>query len=110
MDDPKQNRIRDLWRDRLYEKELDKVLGNLGISYSEGFNLILHNDSINDMLHVVLSLAKVCKVSIEKATVIMRTAHETGRSVVVNGNIDDLHYMRLGLESFGLTASLEQAE
>jgi ATP-dependent Clp protease adapter protein ClpS len=110
MDDSKQNRLREQWRDRLYEKELDEVMGILGITYSEEFNLILHNDHINDMLHVVLSLSKVCRVSIEKATIIMRTAHETGRSKVLNGNIDDLHYMRLGLESLGLTASLEQAE
>lgn len=110
MDDSKQNRLRELWRDRLYEKELDEVLGILGITYSEEFNLILHNDHINDMLHVVLSLATICKVSIEKATIKMRAAHETGRSVILNGNIDELHLMRLGLESLGLTASLEQAE
>ncbi|MGD0582317.1 MAG: ATP-dependent Clp protease adaptor ClpS [Bacteroidales bacterium] len=110
MDDSKQDRLRELWRDRQYEKELDEVLGNVGITYSEEFNLILHNDHINDMLHVVISLSKVCKVSIEKASVIMRTAHETGRSVIVNGNIDDLHFMRLSLESLGLTVSLEQAD
>ena len=110
MDDPKKIRLRELWRDRLYEKELDDVLENLGITYSDEFNLILHNDHINDMLHVVLSLTQVCKVSIVKATSIMRTAHETGRSKVLNGNIDNLHYMKLGLESLGLNASVEKTE
>lgn len=110
MDDSKQNWLREVWTDRLYEKELDKVLENLGITYSDEFNLILHNDHINDMLHVVLSLTQVCKVSIGKATSIMRTAHETGRSKVLNGNIDNLHYMKLGLEGLGLTVSVEQAE
>ena len=110
MDDSKQHRLRELWNDRLCEKELDELLGNLGITYSEEFHLVLHNDHINDMLHVVLSLSKVCKVSIEKATIIMRTAHETGRSIVLNGNQNSLHYMKLGLESLGLTASVEHAE
>lgn len=110
MDDSKQDRLRKQWKYRLVEKELNQVLENLGISYSEDFNLILHNDHVNDMDHVVLSLSKVCKVSIEKGTRIMRTAHETGRSIILNGNIDDLHYMKLGLESLGLTISVEQSE
>lgn len=110
MDDSKQDRLRELWRDRLYEKELDEVLGNLGILYSEEFNLILHNDHINDMLHVVLSLSDVCRLSYEKSTAIMKIAHLTGRSIILNGNIDELHYMRLGLESRGLTTTLERAD
>lgn len=110
MGDSKQDRLRELWRDRLYEKELDEVLGNLGISYSEEFNLILHNDHKNEMLHVVLAINNICKLSIEKSSSIMMEAHTKGRAIVRNGNIDDLHYMRLRLENQGLTATLERAD
>ena len=110
MGDSKQDRLRELWRDRLFEKELDEVLGNLGIAFSEEFNLILHNDNINDMLHVVLSVSDVCRLSYEESVRKIWQAHEKGRSILKNGNIDDLHYMRLRLERLGLTATLEHAE
>ena len=63
MDDPKQKRLRELRRDQLFESELDGILEQLGIAFSEEFNLILHNDNINEMLHVVLSLSDVCRLS-----------------------------------------------
>jgi ATP-dependent Clp protease adapter protein ClpS len=110
MADSKQKRLKDLRRAQLFESELDKILGGLRITFSEEFNLILHNDNINDMLHVVLSVSDICRLSYEESMRKMRQAHENGRSILKNGNIDDLHYMRLGLERRGLTATLEHAE
>ena len=110
MDDPKQKRSEELRRDQLFEGELNNILEQLGITFSEEFNLILHNDNINDMLHVVFAVADVCRLSYEESMRKMRQAHEKGRSILKNGNIDDLHYMRLGLGRRGLTATLEQAD
>jgi ATP-dependent Clp protease adapter protein ClpS len=110
MSDSKENRFRELRRDQLFEEEFNDILESLGITCSEEFNLILHNDNINDMLHVVLAVADVCRLSYEESMRKMRQAHEKGRSILKNGNIDDLHYMRLGLERRGLTATLERAE
>ncbi len=110
MDDPKLRRFEELRRDELFNLELDEILDQLGITFSDEFNLILHNDDINDMLHVVLSLSDVCRLSYAKSSAIMKIAHLTGRSIILNGNIDELHYMRLGLESRGLTATLERAD
>ena len=111
MDDPKQKRLRESRRDQLFENELDEILEQLGITFSGEFNLILHNDKINEMLAVVLAINEVCKLSIEKASLIMKTAHHSGRSIVLNnGNIDELHYMRLELGRRGITATLERAE
>ena len=62
------------------------------------------------MIHVVVALYEECKLSNEKSYAVMMEAHTKGRSVVKNGNIDDLHYMRLGLERCGLTVTLEHAE
>lgn len=110
MDDPKQKRSEELQRDQLFEGELDEILERLGIAYSEEFNLILHNDSINEMLHVVLTLSAVCGISIEKATYIMKIAHYTGCSIILNGVLSELRYLRLGLQSHGLTVSIEHAK
>jgi len=110
MDDPKQKRLRDLRRDELFESEFNEILDQLGIAFSEEFNLVLHNDSVNNMIHVVVALYEECKLSNEKSYSVMMEAHTKGRSVVRNGNIDDLHYMSLGLERRGLTVTLEHAE
>jgi ATP-dependent Clp protease adapter protein ClpS len=111
VDDPKQKRLRDLQRSELFESELNEILDRLGITFSEEFNLILHNDK-NFMLHVVISLTEVCKLSNEKSLSVMKEAHTKGRAIVLNSNnIDALHYMRLQLvEKHGLTATLEKAE
>jgi hypothetical protein len=37
-------------------------------------------------------------------------AHTKGRSVIRNGNLDELHYMRLGLGNKGLTVTIEHAD
>ena len=110
MDDPKQKRLRDLRRDELFESEFNETLEQLGIAFSEEFNLVLHNDSVNNMIHVVVALYEECKLSNEKSYSVMMEAHMKGRSVVRNGNIDDLHYISLGLERRGLTVTLEHAE
>jgi ATP-dependent Clp protease adapter protein ClpS len=110
VDDPKQKRSRELQRDKLFEKELDDLLEQLGITFSGEFNLILHNDNINEKLYVVLVLSDVCCLSYEKSMIKMTEAHEKGTSILKSGNIDELHELRLGLERCGLTATLEHAE
>ena len=110
MDDPKQKRLKELRRDQLFEMEFNEIMESLGITFSDEFNLILHNDPINEMLHVVLAINNVCELSIEKASSVMMEAHTKGRAIVRNGNIDDLHNMRLRLEKLGLTTTLELAQ
>ncbi len=110
MDDPKQKRLRELKRNQLFESELDGILEKLGITFSEEFNLILHNDNINSFIDVVVALYEVCKLSNEKSFSVMMEAHTKGRSIVRNGNLDELHYMKINLQSKGLTASLEHAK
>jgi ATP-dependent Clp protease adapter protein ClpS len=110
MDDPKQKRSRELRRDQLFEEEFNDILESLGITLSEEFNLILHNDNINSFIDVVVALFEVCKLSNEKSFSVMMEAHTNGRSIVRNGSLDELHYMKINLQSKGLTVSLEHAE
>ena len=110
MDSRRQISLKEFQEQQLVESELNDILIKNGITFSEDFNLILHNDHINSFIDVVVALYEVCKLSNEKSVSVMMEAHTKGRSVVRNGNIDDLHYMRLGLERRGLTATLEHAE
>jgi len=110
MDDPKQRRLSEFRRDQLFVSELDEILEKLGITFSEEFNLILHNDNINSFIDVVVALYEVCKLSNEKSFSVMMEAHTKGRSIVRNGNLDVLHYLRLRLEKRGLSVTLEHAE
>lgn len=103
--------LKEFQRQQLIESELNDILTNHGIIFSGEFNLILHNDSVNDMMHVVVALYEICKLSNEKSMSVMLEAHTKGRSRVKNSsNLDELHSMRLGLERRGLTATLEHAE
>jgi ATP-dependent Clp protease adaptor protein ClpS len=110
MDDPKQKRSRELRRDQLFEMEFNDILESLGITFSKEFNLILHNDNINSFIDVVVALYEVCKLSNEKSFSVMMEAHTKGRSIVSNGNLDELHDMKINLQGKGLTVSLEHAE
>lgn len=110
MNSQRQISLKEFQRQQLMESELIDILKKHGIAFSEEFNLILHNDNVNDMIHVAVALYEVCRLSNERSMYVMMEAHTKGIALVRNGNIDDLHYMRLGLESRGLTVSLEHAK
>jgi len=110
MNSQRQISLKEFERQQLIENELNDVLKKHGITFSGEFNLILHNDNVNDMIHVMVALYEVCKLSNNNSFTVMMEAHTKGRSIVRNGNIDDLHYMRLGMERRGLTATLEHAQ
>jgi ATP-dependent Clp protease adapter protein ClpS len=110
MNSQRQISLKEFQRQQLMEDELNDILDKHGITFSEEFNLILHNDNVNDMISVVVALYKICKLSNEKSFSVMMEAHTKGRSVIRNGNLDELHYMRLGLGNKGLTVTIEHAD
>lgn len=111
MNSQRQISLKEFQRQQLIENELNDILKKHGITYSGEFNLILHNDTVNDMIHVVVALYEVCKLSNEMSMYVMMEAHTKGFSRVRNSNnLDELHNMRLGLENRGLTATLERAK
>ena len=72
--------------------------------------VVLHNDDHNSMEHVVESLLKsVPRLSPEQAVEIMTTAHEHGQAIVTACPKETAEFYRERLESFGLTATIEQA-
>ena len=95
---------------KTYEDELFEILNELGINSSEDFNLILHNDNVNDMIHVVVALYEVCKLTNEKCVSVMMEAHSKGKSVIATRELNTILDMKLGLDRRGLTTSIEGSE
>lgn len=74
------------------------------------FNLVLHNDDVNDMGHVVDSLTAVTPVRESDARKIMITAHFRGRAVVMTTHRERAELYRDRLRSKALIATVEPAE
>ena len=74
------------------------------------YRVILHNDDHNSMEHVVLSLMRcVPSLGFEDAAEIMFTAHHHGQATVIECPKEAAEHYRDGLESCGLTATIEPA-
>lgn len=74
------------------------------------YRVILHNDDHNTMDHVVQSLMKtVPGLTREEAVDIMLEAHHHGQATVVECRKEEAEHYRDGLESCGLTATIEPA-
>lgn len=74
------------------------------------FHLVLHNDDVNDMGHVVDSLTTVTPVGTADARKIMLTAHFHGRAVVMTTHRERAELYRDRLRSKSLVATVEPAE
>lgn len=74
------------------------------------YAVILHDDDVNDMGYVVLTLlACVPEVDEQRAVEIMYEAHEHGRALVIACPLERAELYRDRLESRGLTATIEKA-
>lgn len=73
------------------------------------YHVILWNDDVNDMAHVVMALMTVCHLSVQTATDVMLKAHRSGKAVAKTSPLEHAEMYRDGLESSGLTATIEQA-
>lgn len=74
------------------------------------FHVVLHNDDVNDMGHVVEALMTVTPVATTDARKIMLTAHFHGRAVVMTTHRERAELYRDRLRSKSLVATVEPAE
>ena len=73
------------------------------------YRVVLHNDDVNEMGHVVRALlASVPELDAERATQIMLEAHLNSRADVIACPRERAELYRDRLESYGLTATIEQ--
>jgi ATP-dependent Clp protease adapter protein ClpS len=88
---------------------LTNLLEELGIKMStEGSHkLLLWNDEVNDMLHVVLALYEICGLDNEEAMRIMLEAHNKGKAVAKSGTEKEMMKMKQGLNDRGIEATVE---
>lgn len=74
------------------------------------YRVVLHNDDVNDMDHVVRSLLRsVPSLTVERAAEIMLEAHNHGEATVIVCPKEAAEHYRERLESCGLTATIEPA-
>lgn len=74
------------------------------------YHVILHNDDVNEMLHVVQSLLRcVPSLTPPRATAIMLEAHLHGQAIVITCPLELAELYRERLESCRLTATIEKA-
>jgi ATP-dependent Clp protease adaptor protein ClpS len=74
------------------------------------YRVMLHNDDVNDMRHVVHALlASVPELTAERAAEVMLEAHNHGQAEVICCPLERAELYRDRLESFGLTATIEAA-
>jgi ATP-dependent Clp protease adaptor protein ClpS len=72
------------------------------------WRVILHNDDHNSIDHVVRSLRKcVPSLSQEDAEAVTMEAHHEGKAIVIECPKEAAEHYRTGLESCGLTATIE---
>lgn len=73
------------------------------------YTLVLHNDDVNSMDHVVRALlVSVPELTVERAVEVMLTAHEHGRADVITCPLERAELYRDRLESHGLTATIRK--
>lgn len=73
------------------------------------YRVILHNDDVNEMGHVVRALlASVPELDSERAVEVMLQAHGFGQAEVISCPLERAELYRDRLESHGLTATIER--
>jgi ATP-dependent Clp protease adaptor protein ClpS len=74
------------------------------------YAVILHNDDVNEMGHVVRSLRRsVPSLTLDRATDIMMEAHNHGRALVIVCPLELAELYQTRLQSCQLTATIEKA-
>jgi ATP-dependent Clp protease adaptor protein ClpS len=74
------------------------------------YNVMLHNDNVNSMDHVVHALLRsVPKLRRADAIAIMLEAHNSGVALVITCPLEQAELYRDRLQSYSLTATIERA-
>jgi ATP-dependent Clp protease adaptor protein ClpS len=74
------------------------------------WKVLLHNDDVNDMLHVVASIVMITAIQKEEAIEKMIEAHETGVALLLTTHQERAELIQEQFASRGLTVTIEPAE
>lgn len=85
------------------EQELD-VLD--GIDIADLSSLVVFNDDVNTFDHVIQTLVRVCRHTVEQAEQCTWLIHYRGKATVKSGQVDELKPMREAICSAGIDARI----
>jgi ATP-dependent Clp protease adaptor protein ClpS len=71
------------------------------------YKVLLHNDDVNSMDHVIKALLEVFKFELQACIKIMMDAHETGVALAKIEPLETAELHQNQLQAFGLTATIE---
>jgi ATP-dependent Clp protease adapter protein ClpS len=88
---------------------LTKLMNEIGIKMSNNseYNLVIYNDDVNDMMHVVLALYEICNLDNEESMRVMMEAHMKGKAVAKSGTFEEMNRMKMGLNKRNIEATVE---
>lgn len=69
-------------------------------------DLVVFNDDVNTFDHVINTLIKVCKHSVEQAEQCTMLIHYKGKCIVKHGSFTELRPMCEGILDAGITATI----
>ena len=72
------------------------------------YKVILHNDDVNDVLHVMQSLQDCVGLSEQRAHHVMYLAHTQGKALVISCVLEMAEFYKQQLQHRNLTVTLEQ--
>ena len=89
-------------------QQIDEITSPVDIdTTTEGFTLILFNDSQHDFDEVINQLIKATGYGYDKAEQITLEAHNKGRAAVVSGELNKCLLAQSVLEEIALRTSIE---
>jgi ATP-dependent Clp protease adaptor protein ClpS len=71
------------------------------------YKVLLHNDDVNSMEHVIKSLQQVFKFELEECARIMLEAHMNGLALCIVEPLEQAEHHRDQLRAFSLVATIE---
>ena len=86
---------------------LTDLMEGLGIQRADRASLIIWNDEVNDMLHIILALYEICELGNEDAINVMMEAHTNGKAVAKSGSFEEMNKMKQGLNDRKIEATIE---
>lgn len=73
------------------------------------YNVLLHNDDVNEVLFVVETIVMLTPLNAQDAVEKMKEAHETGTSLLLTTHLERAELIQQQFASRGLTVTVEPA-
>ncbi len=87
-------------------RELELVDLLEAIQVTEVKDLVVFNDDVNTFEHVIETLIRVCRHTVEQAEQCTLLIHHKGKCTVRNGSFDELDPMREAICEVGIDAKI----